>query len=123
MDAQLALTRFLREVLATKRDRLCGFASKAKTRRKFLYALYHDLGTYVTNSSIVSELPSRAWQTAAFAFTTPDQFGTMHDSLAAAYDAHEYGDGALLITADSRFGIYCDHTYVDAQLFLAAKSK
>jgi hypothetical protein len=118
VEAREALIQFLESALAKKRDRICGFASKPKTQRKFFDLLYHSLGQHFSPSTVVSELPEVAWCSPALAFVAPDQFGVQVSSLREAYDQFGEGEGALLISADSRFGIWCDHTYVDDRVFV-----
>ena len=120
-SAQDVLVRFLRKALAEKRERLCGFASKPKTRPKFFSTLYHSLGSFVSPSIVTPELPETAWSTPAYGFITPDRFGVPFDSLRVAYDELPTDEGALFVTTDCRFGVYCDHTYGDAHLLLAIK--
>ena len=121
MEARETLIHFLEAALAEKRDRICGFASKPKTRPKFFDLLYHSLGQHFSPSTVVSELPEVAWSSPAVAFVAPNQFGVPSNSLREAYEQFGEGEGALLISADSRFGIWCDHTYVDERVFVAVK--
>jgi len=121
VDARAALIQFLRAALSEKRDRVCEFASKRKTEAKFFDLLYHSLGQYFAPSMVVAELPDVAWSSPALAFVAPDQFGLPVASLREAYDRFGEGEGALLITDDSRFGIWCDHTYVDERVFVTAQ--
>ncbi len=121
MEARDALIQFLGATLAEKRDRICGFASKPKTESKFFDLLYHSLGQYFAPSAVSKELPDVAWASPAFAFVAPDQFGVPLESLREAYDRFGKGEGALLISTDGRFGVWCDHTCVDERVLVAAK--
>jgi len=122
VEAREVLIQFLQAALSEKRDRICGFASKPKTQPKFFDLLYHSLGQYFAPATVVSELPDVAWSSTALAFVAPDQFGVPLSSLREAYDRFGEAEGALLISTDSRFGIWCDHTYVDDRIFVTVMS-
>ena len=108
-DARKTLVRFLDSALAQKRERLCGFASAPRSQRKFLAELAHRFGSYVAPSAIIPELPPAAWSSPALAFVGPNTFGMSYGSLREAFESVDLHQGALLITADGRFGVWCDH--------------
>lgn len=120
MDAQETLLRFFRRSLTSRRrDRVCEFVSKPKTHGKFLDLLYHTLGSYFADRVRVAKLPDAAWASPAFAFVAPRTFGEPMASMEAAYDLYGADEGALLVTTDARFGVWCDHSYMDAAVFVA----
>lgn len=116
--AEQVLLVFLHGSLAAKRARVVDFASRAKTRSKFLDLLYHQLGDLVRPSSIVEQLPSLAWSQPALRFKPPAEFGAAVGTLREAHA--QGGQNELVITADGRFGYWRDETYVDSEILLIA---
>jgi hypothetical protein len=113
-----ALLVFLHGSLGAKRARVVDFASRAKTRSKFLDLLYHQVGGLVRASSVVAQLPSAAWGQAALRFKPPAEFGIPVATLRDAYA--ENGQNELVITADGHYGYWRDETYVDSEILLLA---
>ena len=109
VEAREILVGFLRKALAVKRERLCAFASKQKTQGRFLDELCHRFGSYVEASVVVPDLPDAAWSAPALAFVGHSEFGQPFTSMRAAWDAVDLHQGALVISADGRYGVWCDH--------------
>ena len=122
LDARETLVWFLRRALAVKRERLCDFASKPKTQDKFLAELYHRFGSYVASSTTVPDLPASAWAMPALAFGGALEFGKAFDSLREAWETVDLHQGALVISADGRFGVWCDHHRFDDRVCIALAS-
>ena len=121
MTAEDALLFFLRRALGEKRERLCGFASRPKARHKFFDTLYHGFYAYVSSSVVRERLPEVAWSSPSYGFVTPDRFGVPFESLRKAYEARPLNEGALYVTEDGEYGVWCDHTYGDVQAFYAVR--
>ena len=76
MNSSDALIHFLSKALKKRWiDRYTGFASKQKTRKKFLNAIYHDLSDRFDRSKVVKSFPDSAWSMKAYIFQPPDEFG------------------------------------------------
>ena len=124
MTAEDALESFLRSSLRTKHERLSAFARSPKNQSKFFNALYHDLGSEFASSVVVDSLPDAAWCSQAFAFVTPGTFGELYSSLRTACESVASGEGALFVTTDAAFGVYCDHhEQVASRVLVVAKSR
>jgi len=118
-DSRETLAQFLHGALATKRERLCGFATKAKTQDKFLAELFHGFGEYVAASVVVADLPERAWSSPALVFLGSGVFGESFASLREAWENVDRQQGALAISTDGRFGVWCDHYEFDERVCMA----
>ena len=111
MKSSDALLVFLDRALARKKERVIGFASKRKTRTKFLDMLYHQLPALFDERVVVEDLPERAWKAPAYLFIPPDEFGGVGHALGDVFEAE---DGPILcISSDGRYGFFKDETYVD----------
>ena len=119
MNPDEALLVFLRGSLGAKRDRLVNFASREKTRAKFLDLLHHELGGLFLESSIVAQLPSTAWVQPALRFKPHEDFGVPVTTLRDAYS--EGGQSELVITTDGHHGYWRDERRADSAVFVIAK--
>jgi hypothetical protein len=122
VEAREMLVQFLEKALAVKRERLCAFASKPKAQHKFLFELGHRFGGYVKASAVVSDLPAAAWSAPALAFGGIDEFGQPFSSMREAWATVDHFQGALVISANGRFGIWCDHHRFDDRVCIALPS-
>ncbi len=125
MEIEATLQEFLRSTVAkSRRDRLIEFASKPKTRPKFLDLMYHDMGSLFDSSVTVEALPEEAWSQPGLAFAPPATFGAPYPTLRDAFDAHANDDtGCLIITLNGEFGAWFDHTYVDTCAFVRVPAR
>lgn len=114
VDATDALTTFLRRALAERVDRYVEFASKPKTRQKFLESLCHDLEASLNTDAAVSALPAAALDLPAYLFAPPRDFGVEIASMREIAESHD--DSCLVVSQDGRAALYCPETYVDSRL-------
>ena len=121
MTPDEALAAFLRGSLGTKRDRTIDFATRPKTRPKFLDLLYHQLGGLFRPACAVGQLPDTAWALPAYRFSPPHEFGASVPTLRAAHDVD--GHSELVITTDGRYGYWRDEMYADAETLIVANAR
>ena len=114
MDATEALTTFLRRALSERVDRYVQFASKAKTREKFLRAIDHDLEACLDSSMAVPVLPPAALDLPAFLYAPPKKFGLPVPALRAVLESGN--DSFLAISRDGRAAVYSPEAYLDSRL-------
>lgn len=118
-DSCAPLLDFLRGSLGRKRERILDFASRPRSRRKFLDLLYHELGDLLDPSCIVPALPEAAWRQPALRFRPPSDFGVAIASLRQAHQHLEHRE--LVITLDGRHGYWRDETFDDLEKLVVVR--
>lgn len=117
MDEISALIEFLGRGLARRKNRYIDFASRPKTRKKFLASIYHDLESDLDMSACVTSLPDSILDQPAYWYSPPKQYGEPVPSLRDLFDSQD--DAFLAITQDGKAGIYQPETFIDSRrLFL-----
>jgi hypothetical protein len=115
MVPEQALVHFLERVLLRqKAERFITFARSKKAHSKFLDTLYHQFSGLIDSRATVSALPAIAWETPAFRFRPPREFGVSVETLRFDYDSGV--DNVLCITHDGKYGFWHEETYCDSQL-------
>ena len=109
-----SLTTFLANSLGKRQERHISFASKKKTRAKFLNALYHDLEKDFGSHGLVAKLPPHILESPGFLFTASGSFGQSVGTIREVLDSPI--DAFLIVTYSGLAGVYGPETFIDSRL-------